>query len=149
MVQYFEHLQLVDESEDLVVPMTAYNLVVGLPWLKARKPEIYRTKSRLTALRTPNGPQRAKIPKGDHSSCMPERTEENKNGKPPLDIQLLGATAFSHLLATEEVVEAFAIQLGECQGLLEASLEAITEGEGNPRMLHAQAAAAAVVAAEE
>ena len=75
--------------------------------------------------------------------------EENTNDEPPPDIQLLGATAFGHLLASEEVVEAFAIRLGECQGLLGASLEGITEGEGNPRMLNARAGAAAVVAAEE
>jgi len=47
------------------------------------------------------------------------------------------------------VVEAFTIRLGECQGLLGASLEGITEGEGNPRMLNARAGAAAVVAEEE
>jgi len=45
--------------------------------------------------------------------------------------------------------EAFAIWLGECQGLLGASLEGITIGERNPRMLNARAGAAAVVAAEE
>jgi len=47
------------------------------------------------------------------------------------------------------VVEAFPISLGECQGLLGASLESITVGEINPRMLTAQAGAAALVAAEE
>jgi hypothetical protein len=149
LVQYFEHLKPVDESEVLVVPMKAYDLVLGLPWFKARNPEIDWTKGRMTALRTPNGPQRAKIPEADHASPLPERGEGNTNVDPPPDIQLLGATAFDHLLASEEVVEAFAIRLGECQGLLGASLEGITEGEGNPRMLNARAGAAAVVAAEE
>ena len=148
LVQYFEHLKPVDESEVLVVPMKAYDLVLGLPWFKARNPEIDWTKGRLTALRTPNGPQRAKIPEADRASPLPERGEENTNDEPPPDIQLLGATAFGHLLASEEVAEAFAIRLGECQGLLGASLEGITEGEGNPRMLNARAGAAAVVAAE-
>jgi len=32
LVQYFEHLALVDESAVLVVPVKAYNLVLGLPW---------------------------------------------------------------------------------------------------------------------
>jgi len=149
LVQYFEHLKLVDESEVVVVPIKAYDLVLGLPWFKARNLEIDWTKGRLTALRTPNGPQRAKIPEVDHASPLPERGEGNTNVDPPPDIQLIGATAFDHLLASEEVVEASTIQLGECQGLLGASLEAITEGEGNPRMLNGRAGAAAVVAAEE
>jgi len=149
LVQYFEHLKPVDESEVLVVPMKAYDLILGLPWFKARNPEIDWTKGRLAALRTPNGPQRATIPEADRPSPLPEHCEEHRNDEPPPDIQLLWATAFGHLLASEEVVEAFAIRLGECQGLLGASLEGITEGEGNPRMLNARAGAAAVVAAEE
>jgi hypothetical protein len=149
LVQYFEHLKPVDESEVLVVPMKAYDLVLGLPWFKERNPEIDWTNGRWTALQTPNGPQRATIPKVDHARPLPERGEGNTNVDPPPDLQLLGATAFDHLLASEEVVEAFAIRLGECQGLLGASLEGITEGEGNPRMLNARAGAVAVVAAEE
>jgi len=47
------------------------------------------------------------------------------------------------------VVEAFAIPLGGCQGVLGASLEGITEGEENPRMLNAQAGTAVAVGAEE
>jgi hypothetical protein len=126
LVQYFEHLKPVDKSEVLVVPMKAYDLVLGLPWFKARNPEIDCTKGRLTALRTPNGPQRAKISEAYHASPLPERGEGNTNDDPPPDIQLLGATTFDHLLASEEVVEAFAIRLGECPGLLGASLEGIT-----------------------
>jgi len=84
--------------------MKAYYLVLGLPWFKARNLEIDWTKGRLTALRTPNRLQRAKIPEADHASPLPERGEGNKNVDPPQDIQLLGATAFDHLLASEEVV---------------------------------------------
>ena len=148
-MRYFEHLKPVDESEVLVVPMKAYDLVLGLPWFKGRNPEIDWTKGGLTALRTPDGPQRAKIAEADRPSPLPERGEENTNDELPPDIQLLGATAFGHHLASEDVVEAFAIRLGEWQGLLGASLEGITEGEGNPRMLTARAGAAAVVATEE
>jgi len=72
-----------------------------------------------------------------------------QNGEPSLGIQLLGATAFDHLWASEEVVKAFPIWLGEGQGSLGASLEGITGSERNPRMLNARAGAAAVVAAEE
>jgi len=73
----------------------------------------------------------------------------DQNGEPSPGIQLLGATAFDHLWASEEVVEAFPIWLGECHGLLGAWLEGITESERDPRILKAPAGAAAVVAAEE
>jgi hypothetical protein len=65
------------------------------------------------------------------------------------DTIITPSTALDHLLASKEVVEAFAILLGECQELLGESLEGITVGERNPRMLNARAGAAAVVAAEE
>jgi len=90
-----------------------------------------------------------KITEADRASPLLEHGEENTNHEPPPDIQVLGATAFGHLLASEEVVEAFTIQLGECHWLLGASLEGITESEGNPRMLNVRAGAAAVVATEE
>jgi hypothetical protein len=54
-VQYLDHLALVHEPEVLVVPMRAYNLVLGLPWFKTRKPEIDWANGRLTSLRTPCG----------------------------------------------------------------------------------------------
>jgi len=149
LVQYFEHLKPVDELEVLVVPMKAYDLVLRLPWFKARNPEIDWTKGQLTALRTPNGIQWAKIQEADRASPLPECSEKNTNDEPPPDSQLLGATTFDHLLASEEVVEAFAIRLGECQRLLWASLEGLTKGEGYPRMLNARTWAVAVVTAEE
>jgi len=107
----------------------------------ARNPEIDCCNGRLTAQRVPNGPQRAKVPEADRTSPLPERGAGHKIISP--------ATAFDHLWASEEVVEAFVIWLGEWQGLLGASLEGITESERNPRMLNARAGAAAVVAAEE
>jgi hypothetical protein len=39
-VQYMEHLAPVTEPEVQVVPMRAYDLVLGLPWFRARNPEI-------------------------------------------------------------------------------------------------------------
>jgi len=114
----------------------------------SRNPNIDCSNGWLTALRAPNGLQRGKIPEADHTS-LPERGEVTKMVRLPPGIQLLRGTALDHLWASEEVVEAFAIWLGECQGMLGASLDGITEGEGNPRMLNARAGAAAVVAAEE
>jgi hypothetical protein len=40
LVQYFEHVKRFDESEDLVIQMKAYDLVLGVPWVEARNPEI-------------------------------------------------------------------------------------------------------------
>jgi len=147
LVQYFEYIKPVDESEVLVsLPNEGIRPSLGLAM--ARNLEIDWSNGRLTALRARNGPQRAKIPEADHTS-LPERGEVTKVVRLPPGIQLLGAAAFDHLWASEEVVKAFVIWLGECQGLLGAWLEGITESERNPRMLNARAGAAAVVAAEE
>jgi len=117
--------------------MKAYDLFLSFPWFKARNPEIDWTEGHLTALRTANGPEREKIPEADHASPLPEHGEENSNDDPPQDIQPLGAASFGHLSASEELVEAFALRYGEYQELLGASLEGITEGEGNPSMSNA------------
>jgi hypothetical protein len=50
-----DHLAPVHEQEELVAPMRAYNLVLGLPWFKTRKLEIIWATGRLTSLRTPSG----------------------------------------------------------------------------------------------
>jgi len=83
------------------------------------------------------------------TSPLPERGEVSTNCEPSPGIQLLRVSTFDHLWASEQVVEAFTIWLGECRGLLGALLEGITEGERNPRMLNAWAWAAVVVAEEE
>jgi len=49
LVQYFEDLTWVDKSEAIVVPTMVYDLVLHLPWFKARNPEIDRTTARVTA----------------------------------------------------------------------------------------------------
>jgi hypothetical protein len=58
-VSYFEHEQPVDESDVLIVPMTAYDLVLdlpwfkttkGLPWFRTRNPEIDWDAGRLLSL---------------------------------------------------------------------------------------------------
>jgi hypothetical protein len=82
---------------------------------------------------------------------------ENKNDQDKLvgrgpDIQTLGATAFDDLLASDEVVAAFALRIGECTGLLGATLEDITldsPGNTDPSTGCDEQRAAAVVAAEE
>jgi len=146
LVQYFEHLKLVDESEVSVIPNDGIQPSLGLAM--ARNPEIDWSKGRLTALWMPNGWQWATIPEADCTSPLLERGEGFKNELPP-GIHLLWATTFDQPWASDEVVKAFPIRLGECQGLLGASLEGITIGERNPWMLNAWAEAAAVVVAEE
>jgi len=60
---------------------------------------------------------------------LPERDEDT----PAPDIELLGATAFDDLLAGEEVVVAFALRIGECTGLLGATMEITTLSGEKPR----------------
>jgi hypothetical protein len=82
---------------------------------------------------------------------------ENKNVNDQLlrrgpEIQTLGATAFDDLLASDEVIVAFALRIGECTGLLGATLEDITlysQGNTDPSAGRDEQGAAAVVAAEE
>ena len=38
--QYIEHLSPVQESEVLVVPMQAYNMVLGLRWFQSKNPDV-------------------------------------------------------------------------------------------------------------
>jgi len=52
-VTYMEHLLPVQEWEVLVVPMRAYDLVLGLPWFQSRNPDVDWQHGRLLALQTP------------------------------------------------------------------------------------------------
>jgi len=45
------------------------------------------------------------------------------------DIQILGASAFDNRLASEQVVGTFFLSVGDCTGLLGATVEGITEGK--------------------
>jgi len=130
-----EHLAPVTEPEVLVVPMRAYDLVLGLLWIRARNPEIDWNLRRFTALRSPNGPQAADILSGEDKPPPEahEKLPEHDEDTPAPDIELLGATAFDDLLAGKEVVEAFAIRIGECTGLLGATMEITTLSGEEPR----------------
>jgi len=101
----------------------------------------------LTALRNPEGggaPPEADPIRTLHSEC-----DERGEDKPPPDIQLPGATAFGNLIASDEITEAFFLRLGDCTGLLGATVEQSHEQGEYPRKLDERAGAAAVVAAEE
>jgi hypothetical protein len=71
----------VDEPEVLIIPMTAYDLVLGLPWFKTRNPEIDWEAGKLLSLRRqPTKPD-------DHGKEAPAG----------LDIQMLSVTALGDL----------------------------------------------------
>ena len=135
-VQYMEHLSLVQESEVLVVPMRAYDLVLGLPWYQSRNPDIDWQSGRHLALRTPGGAEVVAVDRVDNQECpgdapgstaREEACSEGGSGIP--DTQILGATAFDDLLASEQVVGPFFLRVGDCTGLLGATVEGITDGE--------------------
>ena len=61
------------------------------------------------------------------STAREEACSEGGGGIP--DIQILGATAFDDLLASEQVVGTFFLTVGDCTGLVGATVEGITDGE--------------------
>ena len=125
-VQYLNHLAPVDESEVLVVPIKAYDLVLGLPWLRARNPEIDWSKKLLLSLRNPTGSDT-------------QDTLQNKQEESGVSIELHSATAFDDLLAGEEVTAAFALKIEDCIELLRATVERTDEKGEYPRRLNGRA----------
>jgi hypothetical protein len=65
------------------------------------------------------------------------------------DIKILGANAFDHQLASEEVVWTFFVRVGVRIGLLGVTVESIPSGEIRTRHWTGEQGAAVVVAAEE
>jgi len=83
------------------------------------------------------------------------KPRESGEDSPTPDIEILGATAFDDLLASDKTIETFALRIGECSGLLGATMEVTTlEDPGeietiNPKCWTSEQGAVAVVAAEE
>jgi hypothetical protein len=118
---YFEHLAPVEEPDVLVVPMTAYNLVLALPWFQSRNAEIDWSKRQLLGLQIPVGNSGneqtiTSLPQGD--GCVGDGAS-----KPPpaVDIQFLEATTFDELIASNEAAVPFVIRIDEGTGLLGAT----------------------------
>jgi len=135
-VQYMEHSSLVHELEVLVVPMRADDLVLGLPRFQSRNPDIDWQSGWLLALRTTGKSEVVAVNPVDHQKCpgnvpgsttREEACSEGVGGIP--DIHILGASAFDDLLASEQVVGTFFLGVGDCTGLLGATVEDITDGE--------------------
>ena len=147
-VQYMEHLSPVQELEVLVVPMRAYHLVLGLPWFQSRNPDVDRQHGRLLALRAPGEAEVVVVDQVDDQECpgnipgstaREEACSEEGGGSIP-DIQILRATAFDYLLSSEQVVGTFFLRVGDCPGLLGATVEGITKGEWErPQVLDGRA----------
>ena len=68
-VQCMENISPVQESEVLVVPIRAYNLVFRLRWFRARNPDVDWQSVRLFALRTPGGAQEVAMDWVNHQEC--------------------------------------------------------------------------------
>jgi hypothetical protein len=88
-VSYFEHEQPGDESDVLIVPMTAYAVVLGLPWFKARNPEIDWGAGKLLSL------QRRQPQPNNHG----KEVSSTETGP---DIQTMSATAFEDLCSSDK-----------------------------------------------
>jgi hypothetical protein len=84
--------------------MTAYDLVLGLPWFKTGNPEIDGEEDKLLSLR--------RQPTKPHS--------HGKEARAGPDIQMLSAAA---LEASTKFSGAFDLTLGECRGMLGATVE--------------------------
>ena len=156
-VQCLDYLAPVDESDKLVVPMRAYDLVLGLPWFQKRNPDIDWADRRLTCLRSPSASGVEEMTPMTTAVASKDSEAEKKNvnnrllGRCP-DILTLGAISFDDLLARNAVIAAFALRIGECTGLLGATLEGITldsPGNTDPIAGHDEQGAGAVVAAED
>jgi len=80
------------------------------------------------------------------NGSVPTRTRSCSDGLEPLltlgipDIQILGATAFDNLLASDQVIWTFFLRVGDCTRLLGATVEGITDGEWDrPQVLDGRA----------
>jgi len=95
------HLAPVEASEVVLVPIKAYDLVLGLPWFRARYPDTPWSKKLLLSSMNPTG--------SDTHNTLPNMQEESG-----VSIELLSATEFGDLLAGEEVTLAFASKMEDC-----------------------------------
>jgi len=121
-IQYLDYLAPVNESDVLVVPMREYHLVLRLPWFHKRNPDIDWARHRLTTLQSPSasGVEEMTPMTTAVASKVSEAARDKLLGRGQ-SIQTLGATAFDDHVASDEVVAAFALLIGECTRLLSVS----------------------------
>jgi len=118
------------------VPMRAYNLVLGLPLIWSRNPDVNWQRGRLLALRNLGGPQVVTVDRVDHQQCpgnvsgpSARKVACSEAGGGIPDIQILGAIAFNNLPASAQVIRTFFLRVGDCTAQLRATVEGITDGE--------------------
>jgi len=66
---------------------------------------------------------------GNEPGCTAREEACSEGGGGIPDIQILRATAFDDLLASEQIVGTFFLRVGDCPGLLGATVEGITDGD--------------------
>ena len=64
-----QHSSLVQESDVLVVPIRAYDLVLGLRWFQSSNSDVDWQSGRLLALRTPEGAEVVRVDQADDQEC--------------------------------------------------------------------------------
>jgi len=96
------------------MPMRAYNLVLGLPWLQSRNPDVDCQCSGPFVRKTPGQADVVAVDRVEQQECHTNepaymgRVDGCSEGGSSLpDIQILGETAFHDVLASEQVVGTF------------------------------------------
>ena len=125
-MRYFPHLVPVDESDVLVVNMTVYDLVLGLPWFQRHGPEIDWSRKRLLSLRKAAASHPIGVIATSPEQCESGTTAGSHvtdgtrfvKAEAQNSIKMLSATSFEKLLAGPEVSTTFAVRLWQGQGLL-------------------------------
>jgi len=115
---YIEQKVQVDEPDALVVPMMAYDLVLGLPRFVSRNHQIDWSKGQLLGLWTAVGNSGNEQPTTSLAQGDGSVVDNAREQPPAVYIKFLGATAFEDQLPTNEVVAALAIRIDKGTGLL-------------------------------
>ena len=130
-MRYIPHLAPVDESDILVVNMTAYNLVLGLPWFQRHGPEIDWARKRLLSLRKEAASHPIGVIATSPDQCDSGTTAGSHvtdgtrfvKADAPISIEMLSATSFEKLLAGPEISTNFAVRIWQGQGLLGGTVQ--------------------------
>jgi len=149
-VQYLSYLAPTMEKDCLIVPMQAYDVVLGIPWFKARNPDIDWLHGCLLCLRTPGGDTRRgnavfrKAADGFTSlstqrgemlfdDALPARPDEatGDDRDRAAKIEMLSATSMGELLGEEDSADTYILKLcGLHDKGLRMDLSGIAVGDG-------------------
>jgi len=136
-VHYMDYFAPVDELDMLVVSVQVYNLILRSTCCENRNPDIHWAWGWLTSPQSPSASwvEDMKTMTMAVASNISEAGNDTVNDQLPghdPDIQAFVATTFDDLLVSDEVLVVFAPSIGQCTGLLGATLECITlDSTGN------------------